>query len=213
MQVYLVKGEGDLRLDFIKNLASKLAGKEKTLLLSFHRSKNKNIEDLFNMAGMISYDISDYFLEYIKLDKLITKGNDKTHFIIPPFLENKYEFKKEDIDSLIKNLSDYDNIIIDGLDSKLLDKKKTIRVIKSNQISESIKSDYFIINAKDDFDPRLKRDEILGKDSKFLGIKKDNNDYGKILKNLKEEKKEDIGKLSLMEKIKMRFTKWNLLYS
>lgn len=212
MQVYLVKGEEDLRLDFIKNLADKLSSKDKTLLLSFHRSKNKNIEDLFDMAGMISYDISDYFLEYIKLDKLITKGNDKTHFIIPPLLENKYEFKKEDIDSLIKNLSDYDNIIIEGLDSNLLDKKKTIKVIKDDQISENIKSDYFIIYATKDFDARLKRDEILEKDSKFLGIKKEDKDYDKILKNLKEDKKEEIGKLSLIEKIKMRFTKWNLSY-
>lgn len=207
MQVYLVKGEEDLRLDFIKNLADKLSSKDKTLLLSFHRSKNKNIEDLFDMAGMISYDISDYFLEYIKLDKLITKGNDKTHFIIPPLLENKYEFKKEDIDSLIKNLSDYDNIIIEELDSNLLDKKKTIKVIKDDQISENIKSDYFIIYATKDFDARLKRDEILEKDSKFLGIKKEDKDYDKILNNLKEDKKEEIGKLSLIEKIKMRFTK------
>src|SRR5690625_1218756 len=124
MQVYLVKGEDDLRLDFIKDLANKLNSKdEKTLLLSFQRTKDKNKEDIFDMAGMVSYDICDYFLEYIKLDKLITKGNDKTDFIIPPLVENKHEFKKEDIDNLLENLSDYDNIIIDGLDSKLLDKK------------------------------------------------------------------------------------------
>jgi len=120
---------------------------------------------------------------------------------------------RKDIDNLLENLSDYDNIIIDGLDSKLLDKKKTIKLIKPEKISENIKSDYFIICANKDFDPRSKREEIINKDSKFLGIKIKESGYEKILENLKEDKKEEIGKFSLIEKIKMRFTKWNLLYS
>lgn len=207
MQIYLIEGKSESRLNLMKELGEKISKKSKTLILSFKRSKDVNIEDLFDMGGMIAYDICDYFLSYIELENLLIKVNEDLYFSIAPLLENKYELKKEDIKNILEKLKAFDYLVIDGLDKNMLEEKKVVEIIEEDRISENCDSDYFIIEAKDDFNPRLVRNEILGKSSKFIGIKNKIGTFDTLLDNLIEDRKADIEKLSFIEKIKLKFKK------
>lgn len=203
MEVFLINSNNNL--GFIDEFSKKLSKNKSVLLLSFTREKNENIEDLYEMGGMITYDICDYFLDLIDLDKIIVKACENIDFIIPPLLNSKYQIKKEDISKLLEKINTYDYLIINGLDESLIDEKKEIQIISENQIKEEIKSDYFFINSYDKyFDIREYRDEILGKSSKFLGLKEKESSYDKIISNILEDKNEDIQKIGFFEKIKKK---------
>lgn len=211
MEVFLINSNNNL--DFIDEFSKKLSKNKSVLLLSFTRDKNENIEDLYEMGGMITYDICDYFLDLIDLDKIIVKACKNIDFVIPPLLNSKDQIKKEDISKLLEKINTYDYLIINGLDQSLIDEKKEIQIISENQIKEEIKSDYFFINSYDKyFDIREYRDKILGKSSKFLGLKEKDSSYDKIISNILEDKNEEIQKIGFFEKIKKKLAQWNHLY-
>ncbi|WP_276877022.1 hypothetical protein [Anaerococcus hydrogenalis] len=205
MKVFLINSKNHNEGKFIKELSDKLSEDKSLLLLSFQRKKDENIEDLFDMGGMITYDICDYFLDIVGLDKIIKKYKGNLDFAISPLVQEKYDIKKEDIDKLLKEFSKYDYLIIYGLDSKLLDEKKEIQILNEKELEKEINSDYFCIESDDKyFDIREKRDLILGKSSKYIGLKTKNNSYDKIISNLLEDKKEEIDKIGFFEKLKKK---------
>lgn len=205
MNVFLINSKNHNELKFIKELSNELSKDKSLLILSFQRNKNENIEDLFDMAGMITYDICDYFLEIVGLDKIIRTYKENIDFAISPLVEDKYDIKKEDIDQLFEKISNYDYLIIYGLDSNLLENKKEIKILNTDEIESDISSDYFYIENDDKyFDIREKREEIINKSSKFLGLKTKNNSYDSIISNLLEDKEESIGKIGFFEKLKKK---------
>lgn len=205
MEVFLINSNIESDLDFIKEFSKKLSENKSVLLLSFTRKENKNIEDLFEMGGMITYDICDYFLGLINLDKIIVRACQNIDFVIPPLLNSKFEIKKDHISKLLEKINTYDYLIIDGLDESLIDSKKEIQIINENQIKEEIKADFFFINSNDKyFDIRDYRDEILGKSSKFVGLKEKDSSYDKIISNILDDKSEEIQKIGFFEKLKKK---------
>ncbi|WP_039913659.1 hypothetical protein [Anaerococcus hydrogenalis] len=205
MKVFLINSTNHNEAKFIKELSDKLSKDKSLLLLSFQRKKDENIEDLFDMGGMITYDICDYFLGIVGLDKIIKKYKENLDFAISPLVQGKYDIKKEDIDELLNEISDYDYLIIYGLYSKLLDEKKEIQILNEDELDKNINSNYFYIETDDKyFDIREKRDLILGKSSKYIGLKTKNNSFDKIISNLLEDKKEEIDKIGFFEKLKKK---------
>lgn len=205
MNVFLINSKNHNELKFIKELSNELSKDKSLLILSFQRNKNENIEDLFDMAGMITYDICDYFLEIVGLDKIIRTYKENIDFAISPLVEDKYEIKKEDINQLFEKISNYDYLIIYGLDPNLLEDKKEIKILNEDEIDSDISSDYFYIENDDKyFDIREKREQIINKSSKFLGLKTKNNSYDSIISNLLEDKEESIGKIGFFEKLKKK---------
>lgn len=205
MEVFLINSNIESDLDFIKEFSKKLSENKSVLLLSFTRKENKNIEDLFDMGGMITYDICDYFLGLIDLDKIIVRACQNIDFAIPPLLNSKYDIKNDQISKLLEKINTYDYLIIDGLDESLIDSKKEIQIINENQIKEEIKADFFFINSNDKyFDIRDYRDEILGKSSKFVGLKEKDSSYDKIISNILDDKSEEIQKIGFFEKLKKK---------
>ena len=208
MEVFLINSNIESDLDFIKEFSKKLSENKSVLLLSFTRKENKNIEDLFDMGGMITYDICDYFLGLIDLDKIIVRACQNIDFAIPPLLNSKYDIKNDQISKLLEKINTYDYLIIDGLDESLIDSKKEIQIINETQIKEEIKADFFFINSNDKyFDIRDYRDEILGKSSKFVGLKEKDSSYDKIISNILDDKSEEIQKIGFFEKLKKKLAK------
>lgn len=207
MKIYLINGENNIgKTDFAVNLSERLAQNEKVLLTSFFRDEKQNLEDFFGKDGMISYDIADYFLGFAGLDRVIVNENSNLSFIIPPLLEDKYDFKVEDVYTLI-DIIDSDIVIIDNLD---LDIKGAVKIdiISEKDIDKDLNSDYFFINkASQDFDIRNYKNKIDGKNSKFLGLVKENEFFKNIIDNLIADKEEEIPSLSFFEKLKMIFAK------
>ena len=213
MNVFLINSKNHNELKFIKELSNELSKDKSLLLLSFKRNKNENIEDLFDMAGMITYDICDYFLEIVGLDKIIRTYKENIDFAISPLVEDKYEIKKEGINQLFEKISNYDYLIIYGLDPNLLENKKEIKILNVDELDSDISSDYFYIENDDKyFDIREKREQIINKSSKFLGLKTKNNSYDAIISNLLEDKIESIGKIGFFEKLKKKLAQWNHIY-
>lgn len=207
MKIYLINGENNIgKTDFAVNLSERLAQNEKVLLTSFFRDEKQNLEDFFGKDGMISYDIADYFLGFAGLDRVIVNENSNLSFIIPPLLEDKYDFKVEDVYTLI-DIIDSDIVIIDNLD---LDIKGAVKIdiISEKDIDKDLNSDYFFINkASQDFDIRNYKNKIDSKNSKFLGLVKENEFFKNIIDNLIADKEEEIPSLSFFEKLKMIFAK------
>ena len=213
MEVFLINSNIESDLDFIKEFSKKLSENKSVLLLSFTRKENKNIEDLYDMGGMITYDICDYFFGLIDLDKIIVRACQNIDFAIPPLLNSKFDIKKDHISKLLEKLNTYDYLIIDGLDESLIDSKKEIQIINENQIKEEIKADFFFINSNDKyFDIRDYRDEIFAKSSKFLGLKSKDTSYENIILNLLDDKNENIEKIGFFEKLKKKLAKWNHIF-
>lgn len=210
MKIYLINGENNIgKTDFAVNLSERLAQNEKVLLTSFFRDEKQNLEDFFGKDGMISYDIADYFLGFAGLDRVIVNENSNLGFIIPPLLEDKYDFKVEDVYTLI-DILDSDIVIIDNLD---LDIKGAVKIdiISEKDIDKDLNSNYFFINkASQDFDIRNYKNKIDSKNSKFLGVVKENEFFKTVIDNLIADKEEEIPSLGFFEKLKMIFAKWNI---
>lgn len=214
MKVYLIEGVNNIgKTEFSSLLGKKLSKNKKTLIIGTKRSEKSNIEDYYDKAGMISYDIGDYFLDYVDLDTVINKAGKNLDFIISPLINSKYEIKKEDIGKLLENLS-YDYVIFDSLDPNLLDQQATrVKILGEDQIGESIGGQYFFVNkVKEDFDERLFKDELLQSEGKYLGFVNKNGSYNNVLSNLLNEKEEPIESIGFFEKLKMKFKSWNHIY-
>ena len=208
MEVFLINSNIESDLDFIKEFSKKLSENKSVLLLSFTRKENKNIEDLYDMGGMITYDICDYFLGLVGLEKIIRKTCENIDFAIAPLINSKYKIKKDDISSLLEKINYYDVLIVNGLDKDLIDDKKIIQIINESEINEDFDSDYFFIETYDKyFDIREYRDEIFAKSSKFLGLKSKDTSYENIISNLLDDKNENIEKIGFFEKLKKKLAK------
>ena len=207
MQIYLINGKNNIgKTDFAVNLAERLSENKKVMLTSFFRDENSNIEDYFKKDGMVSYDISDYFLKVCDLDRVIVNENNNLSFIIAPLVEDKYEFKIDDVYNLIDEI-DTDILIIDNLDLKIKDAIK-IDIIDKEEIDKNLSSDYYFINRLDDsFDPRPIKDKLEGKNSTYLGYVKEDDYFKKVIDNLLAGKAEPIEELGFFEKIKKIFSK------
>ena len=207
MQIYLINGKNDIgKTDFAVNLAERLSENKKVLLTSFFRDENSNIEDFFKKDGMVSYDISDYFLKICDLDRVIVNENNNLSFIIAPLVEDKYEFKVDDVYNLIDEVES-DIIIIDNLDLKIKDAIK-IDIISKEDVDKDLNSDYYFINRVDEsFDPRPLKDKLEGKKSKYLGYVKEDEYFKKVIDNLLLGQAEPIEQIGFFEKIKRIFSK------
>lgn len=207
MQIYLINGKNNIgKTDFAVNLAEKISENKKVLLTSFFRDENSNIEDYFKKDGMISYDISDYFLKTCDLDRVIVNENNNLSFIIAPLVEDKYEFKIDDVYNLIDEI-DTDVLIIDNLDLVIKDSIK-VDIIGKEDLKKDLTSNYYFINRLDDsFDPRPLKDILEGKKSTYLGYVKENDYFKKVIENLINGQAEPIEALGFFEKIKKIFKK------
>ncbi|MGO3017661.1 MAG: hypothetical protein ACTIH2_00780 [Anaerococcus sp.] len=206
MKIYLIDGRDKIgKTEFTSLLAENLSKNKKTIIIGTNRSEDNNIEDYYKQDGMITYDICDYFLDYIDLNTIINTANDKLDFIISPFIKEKYEVKKEDIQKLLGKL-EYDYVIFDGLNPELLDDKVTIKIVGQDEIENNIEADFFFINNTDsDFDQRLYKQEITNKEAKYLGFVNKNGSYNNILDNLLNDRQEIISNIGFFEKLKMKF--------
>lgn len=213
MEIFLIKSNKQNDLKFIEDFSKTLSKNKSVLLLSFTRNKGENIEDLFDMGGMITYDICDYFLGLIDLEKITLNPLENIYFVISPLINSKYQVKKEDISKLLDQIKSYDYVIIKGLDENLLDDKKEIQIINEDEIEDDFKSTYFLVESDDKyFDIREYREKILEKPSKYLGLKKKDSTYEKIISNILEDKNEEIQKIGFFEKLKKKISQWHHLY-
>lgn len=213
METFLIKSNKQNDLKFIEDFSKTLSKNKSVLLLSFTRNKGENIEDLFDMGGMITYDICDYFLGLIDLEKITLNPLENIYFVISPLINSKYQVKKEDISKLLGQIKSYDYVIIKGLDENLLDDKKEIQIINEDEIEDDFKSTYFLVESDDKyFDIREYREKILAKPSKYLGLKKKDSTYEKIISNILEDKNEEIQKIGFFEKLKKKISQWHHLY-
>lgn len=207
METFLIKSNKQNDLKFIEDFSKTLSKNKSVLLLSFTRNNGENIEDLFDMGGMITYDICDYFLGLIDLEKIILNPLENIYFVISPLINSKYQVKKEDISKLLDQIKSYDYVIIKGLDENLLDDKKEIQIINEDEIEDDFKSTYFLVESDDKyFDIREYREKILEKPSKYLGLKKKDSTYEKIISNILEDKNEEIQKIGFFEKLKKKIS-------
>ena len=213
METFLIKSNKQNDLKFIEDFSKTLSKNKSVLLLSFTRNKGENIEDLFDMGGMITYDICDYFLGLIDLEKITLNPLENIYFVISPLINSKYQVKKEDISKLLDQIKLYDYVIIKGLDENLLYDKKEIQIINEEEIEDDFKSTYFLVVSDDKyFDIREYREKILEKPSKYLGLKKKDSTYEKIISNILEDKNEEIQKIGFFEKLKKKISQWHHLY-
>lgn len=202
MQIYLINGKNTIgKTDFAVNLAERLSKDKKVVLTSFFRSDNSNIEDFYKKDGMISYDISDYFLGICDLDRVMVEENPNLSFIIAPMVEDKYAIRVEDVYNLIDEVNS-DIIIIDDLDLSIKDAIK-IEVIDKDDIEKDVHADFYFVNrCGESFDPRVFKEKLLGKSATYLGFVKENEYFKKIIDNLLKGEAEPISDLGFFEKLK-----------
>ena len=207
MQIYLINGKNSIgKTDFAVNLAERLSENKMVLLTSLFRSDQSNIEDYYKKDGMISYDISDYFLGLCSLDKVIVEENPNLKFIIPPLVEDKYDIRVQDVYNLIDEV-DVDIIILDNLYLAIKDAIK-IEILDKDDLDKDIHADYYFINRCDEgFDPRTIKEKLLSKSATYLGFVKENDYFKDVIDNLMKGEAEPIGDLGFFEKVKRIFKK------
>ncbi|MBP2015896.1 P-loop NTPase family protein [Anaerococcus degeneri] len=207
MQIYLINGKNSIgKTDFAVNLAERLSENKMVLLTSLFRSDQSNIEDYYKKDGMISYDISDYFLGLCSLDKVIVEENPNLKFIIPPLVEDKYDIRVQDVYNLIDEV-DADIIILDNLYLAIKDAIK-IEILDKDDLDKDIHADYYFINRCDEgFDPRTIKEKLLSKSATYLGFVKENDYFKDVIDNLMKGEAEPIGDLGFFEKVKRIFKK------
>lgn len=207
MQIYLINGKNSIgKTDFAVNLAERLSENKMVLLTSLFRSDQSNIEDYYKKDGMISYDISDYFLGLCSLDKVIVEENPNLKFIIPPLVEDKYDIRVQDVYNLIDEV-DADIIILDNLYLAIKDAIK-IEILDKDDLDKDIHADYYFINRCDEgFDPRTIKEKLLSKSATYLGFVKENEYFKDVIDNLMKGEAEPIGDLGFFEKVKRIFKK------
>ena len=207
MKVYIINSQIDKdRVKFAVSLAERLKKTGKTLLISTKRNES-NIEDYYGKDGMITYDLADYLKGVNDFREVRVKEDENLDFLIAPLLEDKKEIDKEDMDKILKE-EGYKNLVIDSLDIKLVDEKKSVFIVEADKFPETIAEDSFFINGTSpDTDIRLSKEKIESYGKNYLGNVNLGQGFDKQIDNFVNDNYVIVPDLSFFEKLKMKFKK------
>ena len=207
MKVYIINSQIDKdRVKFAVALAKRLKETGKTLLISTKRNES-NIEDYYGKDGMITYDLADYLKGVNDFKEVRVREDDNLDFLIAPLLEDKKEIDKEDIDKILKE-EGYKNLVIDSLDIKLVDEKKSVFIVEAGNFPETIAEDAFFINGTSpDTDIRLFKEKIESYGKNYLGNVNLGQGFDKQIDNFINDNYVIVPDLTFFEKLKMKFKK------
>ena len=207
MKVYIINSQIDKdRVKFAVSLAERLKKTGKTLLISTKRNES-NIEDYYGKDGMITYDLADYLKGVNDFKEVRVKEDENLDFLIAPLLEDKKEIDKEDMDKILKE-EGYKNLVIDSLDIKLVDEKKSVFIVEAGKFPEKIAEDSFFINGTSpDTDIRLSKEKIESYGKNYLGNVNLGQGFDKQIDNFVNDNYVIVPDLSFFEKLKMKFKK------
>lgn len=207
MKVYIINSQIDKdRVKFAVSLAERLKKTGKTLLISTKRNES-NIEDYYGKDGMITYDLADYLKGINDFKEVRVKEDENLDFLIAPLLEDKKEIDKEDMDKILKE-EGYKNLVIDSLDIKLVDEKKSVFIVEADKFPETIAEDSFFINGTSpDIDIRLSKEKIESYGKNYLGNVNLGQGFDKQIDNFINDNYVIVPDLSFFEKLKMKFKK------
>lgn len=207
MKVYIVNSQIDKdRVKFAVSLAERLKKTGKTLLVSTKRNES-NIEDYYGKDGMITYDLADYLKGVNDFKEVRVRDDENLDFLIAPLLEDKKEIEKEDMDKILKE-EGYKNLVIDSLDLKLVDDKKSVFIVEAGNFPETIAEDSFFINGTSpDTDIRLSKEKIESYGKNYLGNVNLGQGFDKQIDNFINDNYVIVPDLTFFEKLKMKFKK------
>ncbi|WP_306484249.1 hypothetical protein [Anaerococcus sp.] len=207
MKVYIINSQIDKdRVKFAVSLAERLKKTGKTLLISTKRNES-NIEDYYDKDGMITYDLADYLKGVNDFKEVRVREDENLDFLIAPLLEDKKEIDKEDMDKILKE-EEYKNLVIDSLDIKLVDEKKSVFIVEAGNFPETIAEDSFFINGTSpDTDIRLSKEKIESYGKNYLGNVNLGQGFDKQIDNFINDNYVIVPDLSFFEKLKMKFKK------
>lgn len=207
MKVYIINSQIDKdRVKFAVSLAERLKKTGKTLLISTKRNES-NIEDYYGKDGMITYDLADYLKGVNDFKEVRVKEDENLDFLIAPLLEDKKEIDKEDMDKILKE-EGYKNLVIDSLDIKLVDEKKSVFIVEADKFPETIAEDSFFINGTSpDTDIRLSKEKIESYGKNYLGNVNLGQGFDKQIDNFVNDNYVIVPDLTFFEKLKMKFKK------
>ncbi|WP_308655160.1 hypothetical protein [uncultured Anaerococcus sp.] len=207
MKVYIVNSQIDKdRVKFAVSLAERLKKTGKTLLISTKRNES-NIEDYYGKDGMITYDLADYLKGVNDFKEVRVREDENLDFLIAPLLEDKKEIEKEDMDKILKE-EGYKNLVIDSLDLKLVDDKKSVFIVEAGNFPETIAEDSFFINGTSpDTDIRLSKEKIESYGKNYLGNVNLGQGFDKQIDNFINDNYVIVPDLTFFEKLKMKFKK------
>ena len=212
MKVYIINSQIDKdRVKFAVSLAERLKKTGKTLLISTKRNES-NIEDYYGKDGMITYDLADYLKGVNDFKEVRVREDENLDFLIAPLIEDKKEIDKEDMDKILKE-EGYKNLVIDSLDLKLVDDKKSVFIVEAGNFPETIAEDSFFINGTSpDTDIRLSKEKIESYGKNYLGNVNLGQGFDKQIDNFINDNYVIVPDLTFFEKLKMKFKKWQTLY-
>lgn len=207
MKVYIINSQIDKdRVKFAVALAERLKKTGKTLLVSTKRNES-NIEDYYGKDGMITYDLADYLKGVNDFKEVRVREDENLDFLIAPLLEDKKEIDKEDIDKILKE-EGYKNLVIDSLDLKLVNEKKSVFIVEAGKFPETIAEDSFFINGTSpDTDIRLSKEKIESYGKNYLGNVNLGQGFDKEIDNFINDNYVIVPDLTFFEKLKMKFKK------
>lgn len=207
MKVYIINSQIDKdRVKFAVSLAERLKETGKTLLISTRRNES-NIEDYYGKDGMITYDLADYLTGINDFKEVRVKEDENLDFLIAPLLEDKKEIDKEDLDNILKQ-EGYKNLVIDSLDLKLVDEKKSLYIVEADKLPETIEEDAFFINGTSpDTDIRQFKEKIESYGKNYLGNVNLGQGFDKQIDNFINDNYVIVPDLTFFEKLKMKFKK------
>lgn len=207
MKVYIINSQVDKdRVKFAVSLAERLKKTGKTLLVSTKRNES-NIEDYYGKDGMITYDLADYLKGVNDFKEVRVREDENLDFLIAPLLEDKKEIEKEDMDKILKE-EGYKNLVIDSLDLKLVDEKKSVFIVEAGNFPETIAEDSFFINGTSpDTDIRLSKEKIESYGKNYLGNVNLGQGFDKQIDNFINDNYVIVPDLTFFEKLKMKFKK------
>lgn len=207
MKVYIVNSQIDKdRVKFVVSLAERLKKTGKTLLISTKRNES-NIEDYYGKDGMITYDLADYLKGVNDFKEVRVREDENLDFLIAPLIEDKKEIDKEDMDKILKE-EGYKNLVIDSLDLKLADDKKSVFIVEAGNFPETIAEDSFFINGTSpDTDIRLSKEKIESYGKNYLGNVNLGQGFDKQIDNFINDNYVIVPDLTFFEKLKMKFKK------
>lgn len=207
MKVYIINSQVDKdRVKFAVSLAERLKKTGKTLLVSTKRNES-NIEDYYGKDGMITYDLADYLKGVNDFKEVRVRDDENLDFLIAPLLEDKKEIEKEDMDKILKE-EGYKNLVIDSLDLKLVDEKKSVFIVEAGNFPETIAEDSFFINGTSpDTDIRLSKEKIESYGKNYLGNVNLGQGFDKQIDNFINDNYVIVPDLTFFEKLKMKFKK------
>ena len=207
MKVYIINSQIDKdRVKFAVSLAERLKKTGKTLLISTKRNES-NIEDYYGKDGMITYDLADYLKGVNDFKEVRVREDENLDFLIAPLIEDKKEIDKEDMDKILKE-EGYKNLVIDSLDLKLADDKKSVFIVEAGNFPETIAEDSFFINGTSpDTDIRLSKEKIESYGKNYLGNVNLGQEFDKEIDNFINDNYVIVPDLTFFEKLKMKFKK------